>query len=388
MNLLLDKIQSTLKTMGRIVWKSVFSLLPRDRNFIVFGAWDGTRYDDNSRTLFEYCLTDRPDLRCIWHTGNPEVEQEMKEKGLPVCRIQSFKAWWNICRARYIVHTDSYKDYGWDAFTGGARVINLWHGVGPKRFGFDIRKAPTAFGKYLIRLEHLVGRHYYFSTSPAISNRYIHAFLADSPHIFNRGQARNDYFFVPHENPLRNRFSGKKIVVYMPTFRGEGKNRLPMDLDSLMDLPALNALCEKTDMVFLVKFHQWTKGHVSDLYPNIMVLNDNSLRVQMLLDAADILVTDYSSCFVDHLLLDRPQIFFAYDLDHYIEHERNLYGDFRKDATGRICEDFASLMEELESAAQGKDTYAEKRRMIRDFYYSPENQGRVAPKQIETLLKL
>ena len=103
---------------------------------------------------------------------------------------------------------------------------------------------------------------------------------------------------------------------------------------------------------------------------------------------ADILITDYSSCFVDHLLLDRPQILFAYDLDHYMAHERNLYGDFRADATGRLCEDNAALLDELEKLAQGRDAYAGQRQRIRDFYYNPENQCSVAAKQVEKILSL
>ena len=388
MSILLDKIQSTFASFATVAWKTLFSLIPRNRRFIVFGAWAGKKYDDNARALFEYCLAERPDLTCVWHTRNPEVEAEMRREGLPVCNIRSFQAFADICRARYIVHTDSPLDFGWSAFTGGARIINLWHGVGPKRFGYDIKKSPTPFGEFLIHLEQRVGRHFYFSTSAAISDRYVRAFRSKPDHILDRGQARNDLFYTPHRNPLRDRFPGKKIIVYMPTFREDGKNRLPMDLDTLIDLPALHALCEKAGMVFLVKFHPWTDGHVSDRYPDILELKDSSIRVQMLLDAADILVTDYSSCFVDHLLLDRPQVFFAYDLDHYIAHERNLYGDFRKDATGRICEDQSALLDELMRISEGEDRYAGKRQEIRDFYYSRENQKAVSAKQVDTILQL
>jgi CDP-glycerol glycerophosphotransferase (TagB/SpsB family) len=177
-------------------------------------------------------------------------------------------------------------------------------------------------------------------------------------------------------------------VAYLPTFREDGAGPMPMDLDRLLDLPALEAVCQKYGLVFLVKFHQWTPGLLSAGYEHIIELKENSLHVQMLLDAADILITDYSSCFVDHLLLDRPQILFAYDLDHYMTHERNLYGDFRADATGRLCEDNAALLDELEKLAQGRDEYAGRRHRIRDFYYNPENQCSVASKQVEKILSL
>lgn len=41
--------------------------------------------------------------------------------------------------------------------------------------------------------------------------------------------------------------------------------------------------------------------------------------------ASDMLVTDYSSCFFDYLLLDRPIIHYLYDYDFYKDKDRGLY---------------------------------------------------------------
>ena len=382
------KLKGTLESLGRILVKALLFPIPRNRHLVVFGAWAGTRYDDNARVLFEHCLATRPDCRCVWHTRSRSVKDQLDRMGLPVALVDSFRGWWDICRAKYIIHTDSPRDYGWPLFSGGATIVNLWHGVGPKRFGKDISKTPTAFGHFLEKAERALVRQYYVSTSDAITDRYVRVFETDKSHILCLGQARNDVFFTPHENPLRTRFPGRRIVAYLPTFREDGNGPMPMDLDRLLDLPALEAVCQQYGLVFLVKFHQWTPGHLSDGFEHIIQLKDNSLHVQMLLDAADILITDYSSCFVDQLLLDRPQILFAYDLDHYMTHERNLYGDFRADATGRLCEDNAALLDELEKLAQGKDAYAGKRHRIRDFYYNPENQCSVAAKQVEKILSI
>lgn len=388
MSKVFTKIIWTLEALGRILLKALVWLFPRDRGLIVFGAWAGKQYDDNARTLYEYVLSQRPRFRCVWHTGNPAVLRQLQEQGMPVARIQSLRGWWNICRAGYIVHTDAPADYGWACFASGATLVNLWHGVGPKRFGKDVRQVPSFLGRFLEKAEAVFNRQYYISTSDAITERYVRVFGTDRSHILCLGQARNDLFYQPHVNPLRERFPGKRIIVYMPTFREEGHTRIPMDLDSLLDLPAIESFCRKYGMIFLVKFHPWTLGHLSAGYEHIVELSGNSLQVQMILDATDILLTDYSSCFVDHLLLDRPQLFYAYDLENYMAHGRDLYGDFRADATGRICQDFPSLMEELENIAQGKDAYSGKRKEIRDFYYNPENQGPVAGKQADAILSL
>lgn len=41
---------------------------------------------------------------------------------------------------------------------------------------------------------------------------------------------------------------------------------------------------------------------------------------------ADVLISDYSSCFIDYSILNRPMFCFAYDLDEYRE-KRGLYLD-------------------------------------------------------------
>ncbi|MBO4475123.1 MAG: CDP-glycerol glycerophosphotransferase family protein [Bacteroidales bacterium] len=382
------KIRSTVENLSFIAAGAFLSIIPRNRRLIVFGAWEGTRYDDNARYLFEYCLSNRKDLRCVWHTASGQVEEEMRAMGLPVYRIRSARAFYNICRAKYIVCTNSDHDYGWNFFSCGATVVNLWHGSGPKKAGYEIGTLPTKFGQFQTRVKRDLMNYHYVTTSGWMADRYSRLFNIDRKRVLNLGQARNDLFYSPHDNPLRALYPGRRIVVYMPTFREEGGEPVPMDLGLILDLPRLDALCEKHGMVFLVKFHQWTAGTVPPEYKNIRKLYDISLRVQMILDAADILITDYSSCFVDHLLLDRPQILFAYDLRDYMTKDRSLYGDYRSDATGPVCEDSASLLAELERVAAGSDSYSSKRHLIRDRYYSPENQCPVAGKQLEAILSL
>ena len=53
MSVLLDKIQSTFASFATVAWKTLFSLIPRNKRFIVFGAWAGKKYDDNARALFD-----------------------------------------------------------------------------------------------------------------------------------------------------------------------------------------------------------------------------------------------------------------------------------------------------------------------------------------------
>ena len=66
------------------------------------------------------------------------------------------------------------------------------------------------------------------------------------------------------------------------------------------------------------------------------IMNIQNVPAQMLLAASDLLITDYSSCFFDYLLLDRPIIHFLYDYDYYAKEDRGLYMPLEKAVCGPI----------------------------------------------------
>ncbi len=54
-----------------------------------------------------------------------------------------------------------------------------------------------------------------------------------------------------------------------------------------------------------------------------------------LLIISDVIITDYSSAFMERLLLNKPVVFAADDIDKY---ERGFFIDYRKDLPGEIVE--------------------------------------------------
>ncbi len=55
-----------------------------------------------------------------------------------------------------------------------------------------------------------------------------------------------------------------------------------------------------------------------------------------LLLVSDILITDYSSIFYEYSLLDKPMIFYPYDLELYQKHVRGFYFDYVKFVPGPV----------------------------------------------------
>ena len=373
--------------------------LPRNRKLLIFGAWFGQKYDDNSRALFEYVHNSRKDLRAYWITVNKEVYSKMKEQGLPVYLNTSLKAILLALRARYYfsVVMLNGKDSGnnLSKYMGGIRIINLWHGLPLKKIVFDDQYHKDAYasktisGKIILWAEERVfSNTYHIATSEGIAKIYRSCFRSDEKHILKLGQARNDYFYTPHTNPYKERFESRKIILYMPTHRREGNQA--MDMTKLLDLPTINDLCKKHNAVFLIKkhFYHTNEESLDYSYENIIEITGEKPSAQVLLDCADILITDYSSCYIDYLLLDRPILFYCYDLEDYLANDREMYFDYKSSVPGCICENKERLEAELSSTLDGNDNYKEKREYWRNFFYSKDNQQQVSPKLIDTIIKL
>ena len=119
----------------------------------------------------------------------------------------------------------------------------------------------------------------------------------------------------------------KKIVLYAPTFREhEFKSTLNSNI-------LLEAIQEKTgyEFVLMLRCHP----HVANTIFNESLNNKNILNVsdyvdmQELLCAADVLITDYSSCMWDFSFTYRPCFIYATDLSGY-EKERNFHTPLSK----------------------------------------------------------
>ena len=87
--------------------------------------------------------------------------------------------------------------------------------------------------------------------------------------------------------------------------------------------------------------------------------------IQELLLISDILITDYSSMIFDYLLLDRPILLFAYDLNEYLN-ERGMYYNFEEIAPGPILLNGTELIDAIKNIENIDKKFIEKRKMIKN----------------------
>lgn len=230
------------------------------------------------------------------------------------------------------------------------KVIQLWHGLGLfKKVGYSTVEN-VHFGKSAKdREEYDQYKNYTHVTVPAEAQIWT---FEDAFHISKEsgifrpiGIARTDVFFWPEfyqeqRKKLEDAFpqlAGKKLILYSPTFRGSvAKATAPDQLDI-----AAMAKSLPEEYALLIKHHGLCKQRppIPKEYENKFAfdMNANSiLTIDELVAIADMMITDYSSLGFEFAIREKPLIFFAYDLEDYID-KRGMYYDYEVITPGPVC---------------------------------------------------
>lgn len=385
----------TRRLAGVLIYNAV-RLLPRNRHLVVFGAEAGKGFRGNPKYLF-LNLPSVKDLRCVWILKDRQAVANIRKLGYACYHCHTWQGIYMQLRAKTFIHSHSIHDDFNRYLLGGATSINTWHGVGLKKVWGANKNTFTYkalhernplqrwLKKYVVKTQ-TAKKNYVFSTSERVSSYYPETFLVGRDHVLSLGQARNDVFFerTTEEDNFPTYIKENKIITYMPTHRRFGKG--DDNISDILDLEDINAFCEKHDYLFLVKRHMFSKGRIDRRFRHIIDVSRDNLEPQLLLKHTDLLITDYSSCYTDFLLLDRPIIFYCYDLETYLATSNEMYFEYDDVTPGPHAESFAALLDALTDFANGRDLYQHERKRVLNIFYDKENQGKVTDKQIAYIL--
>lgn len=383
------KIRSTLFDL--IKWS--VGVIPKNKKLILFSAWFGEKYADNTMYLFEYMLKNSK-YDVYWYTKNGELYKTLQEKGIPVVWSKTLKAKWYQARAIILLSTVQTSDYHPLLFNK-CILLDLDHGFPGKPVGLAQPTADDEWKRwYNFKLK---GVDFYQTAS----SRFVANFLSpcyDIPydHYVFANKPRIDVLFDtelqkgknPHIVELKK---NHKIVSYLPTHRDCG--RIPIPITEIMDLDSIQEVCEKHDTLFLIKKHFYHRLEKEDLsrYKNIIDITHEDIDTQVLLAQSDALVTDFSSCYNDYLALNRPIIFYAFDYEHYIENDRDYYWKYDKIEAGFTSTTKEGFTEALKAiVTDWNDTLHEKGRLaMRGLYFDKSvEMGTSRKKHVEIITDL
>ena len=303
----------------------------RDKKLWVFGAREGHQYDDNSRYLFEYINNHKEGIRAVWLTRERKIAEIVREKGFEAYTVYSFRGILAALRAGGACYTNGLIDFCVLPLIGGSKIVALWHGMGFKKIYNGKYHGKTLKCKKIIdRFFSWTYRDITLSTSNYANLWLEEMFTLNKEKIFITGQPRNDAFRYVSKNDVLSKVNidgTKRIVLYMPTYRQTslGEDAMEEIVKNLYDNNQLCNVLDKTNSVFVVKLHPLTPHIDIKNRENFIILDYGAVENnQKLLGCADILVTDYSSCFIDYALLKRPIVFYVPDEDRFVEESEKL----------------------------------------------------------------
>lgn len=330
--------------------------MPENKNLMIFCSETGDQLTGNLKCMYDY-FKDKD--YCV----KMHVKSDRREiRGIK----ETIALWKDLTTAGFIFLDDFYMLTSVMKVRNNQELIQLWHGAGAfKKFGFsrigtgdNIRNINGGYRKYTKVI----------TSSEEIRTLYAQAFDIPVERVAATGSPRTDVFFDEEwkeeiKNKFYNRypqFKDKKIVLFAPTYRG----RKVEDADYNFDCADLDRLQSELgeEYIVLTKWHpalyrNIKKGikeskHCNDVYD----LSDWE-DINELLVVADILVTDYSSVIFDYYFMNKPVVFFAYDLDEYGV-GRGLYYDFEEYVYGNV----ASNRNELAKCIKNENLCADKRK--------------------------
>ncbi len=246
-------------------------------------------------------------------------------------------------------------------FPPEVEIIQVWHaGYGFKLVGFGrfgISGSPNPYRAGHRRYTHaLVGNEH-------LKEIYSEVFGIPESCMLPTGMPRLEHFLdadvrAEAEREFEMRFpqaAGKHVVLFAPTYRGKDQETAHYNFDQL-DFDGLAKFCEETNSVVLFKMHRFIEEPVPipPQYADVM-MDASGGDINRLYYKTDVLVTDYSSCFYDYLLLGRPVVFFPYDLDYYSA-TRGIHRPVEDVAPGAVCMNSAELVEKLTEMVQHPET--------------------------------
>ncbi|PWJ66417.1 CDP-glycerol glycerophosphotransferase [Fibrobacter sp. UWB15] len=315
---------------------------PRKKNRWVFGSWFGNQISDNSLAMYNFIKNSNPQLELIWLVRNPE----QFSLDCKIVKRNSIKGMFYVATARVAFVNQGYFDLCSFNLLAGAYKVQLWHGVPWKRICNDTVDLPKNFMEKLTQwfVRKLANYDLYITPSDSYAKIAQSAFNASTDSILKVGQPRNQVLFdAAFREKSRKALleacgmnDDHKIVVYMPTFRDKKAKAESFFEPSLCQ--SVNQLAKTLDFVLIEKSHyQDISREKESLLSNERVFLCPNLDAQTLLAGTDVLITDYSSCFFDFLICDRPIIHFAYDYEYYKNKDRGLYYDIEDVACGTVA---------------------------------------------------
>lgn len=311
-----------------------------DDKLVVFEAFMGNDFTGNPFYIFEQLCTnseydDFKKVICVNKAHCAKVRTLISRYGytnnVQIIKRNTPAYCKALTTAKYLVNNVSFPTYF--VKREGQVFLNTWHGTPLKGLGRSIKDNPNSIGN--------VQRNFLMADYLLYPNRYSYEHIKEDymlEQFYNgdyvlAGYPCNSKFFGNERaDDIRKEFEleGKRVIVYMPTWREVPKGAL-INKQIYYMMHALIELESKLDddTVVFVKLHHLAKGEIDlEGFSKIKEF-PSDFETYDFLSMADALITDYSSVMFDFANTGKSVYLYTYDKEEYMA-GRSMYFDIER----------------------------------------------------------
>lgn len=378
-----------------------YSIIPKKKTVWVFSGFKKQTYMDNIKYLFEYINYHHPEIETVWVTKSDDVMKEIKEKKLPVLKMNSLKGIWKTARAAiavtdHFIMSDYSQIYGINHRT---KVVQLWHGVGFKSMGDGINVANTNVNGVQYSTDILVQPE--DSIPACLFKKIKYFFLAPARELFEKyfifvcpGQERIDmigkkwnmneecFFMAGHPRNIQvykklGLIEKKNKILYAPTYRFQKQKEKEMIYSCINAFGIIQEFMEKIDGQFILRLHPHTWRNYDSAILSAIQTHDR-IQLDKSEDFYDTIleysyvISDYSSIALDCSLFGIPAVFLCEDYDWFVKHEAGFGVDFLNMTPGPKAYSWEDALHEINNYIENPTYMLKERQKILNYYFDED----------------
>jgi len=267
------------------------------------------------------------------------VRKELEALGVGILEGFTLKNLYHLLSSGLVILSHSPRDAHLTKRCPGRKVVNLWHGVAIKKIELLMEEVDSAKQRLLEQNSKLYDLLIASSEKDRQTN--ARAFGVPLEKVRVTGLPRYDFLKkAENEGPLlaeeEKRIleikGSRRLILFAPTFREKTRSFFLQFTEDEWEI--LARFAEERDLLIGLRPHPYDLTHIPK---NILSRKEFALfnsfdftEPNLLLRNSDLLVVDFTSLWVDYLLLKRPILGFAKDFRHYLERERGFVYPFEE----------------------------------------------------------
>jgi len=336
-------------------------LFLKDRKKILFVVKDRTFFSGNQRVVCERYIKDANSKVYIYKDGvcQTEIKDELEKMGAVVLDGFSLFSAFHILTSGVMILSHNPRDAHISKKFKRRKIINLWHGVAIKRIENLMPNIPAQKQKQLDNNAKLYDMVIASSEEDRQTNSK--AFGVDEDRVKITGLPRyeilkSDYIegvvLQEESKKIESIKAGRKLILFTPTFRESNISAIEQINDN--EWRELEEYIRGNNLLFGIRPHPYDIKHlprfIEDSDSFYLFESSEFTEPNIMLKLTDVLMVDFTSIWIDYLLLERPIIGFAKDYRHYLEEERGFVFDFDTIFPSSFVDTIESLIVEIDRA--------------------------------------